>query len=93
MYRRKHFCTLIFPGAARSLFLYPFYYLGFALFAYAAAHLEVWLARDPHRFLYFYGLAALLAILLIRRTADPDGGKIRFEERSEAAPVYLDLTN
>lgn len=92
------------PSPARSILLYPFYYLGFASFAYAAAHLEVWMAHDPHRFLYFYGLAAVLIFLLIRRTADPvlkvlaafdfgDEGKIRFEEQSQVAPVYLDLRN
>jgi hypothetical protein len=96
-------CSYI-PGAARSIFLYPFYFFGFATFAYAAANLEAWLARSPHRFLCFYGLTAALVFLLIRRTADPvlrllkafdfgDEGKIRFEERSEVAPVYLDLKN
>jgi hypothetical protein len=82
------------PGAARSIFLYPFYYFGFTIFAYGAARLEIWLAHDPHRFLYFYGLAgAALVFLLIRRTVDPGQGKICFEEQSEVAPVYLDLRN
>jgi len=84
------FTCSYFPGPSRSIFIYPFYFLGFASFAYGAAHLEVWLAYDCHRFLYFYGLAAL-ASLLMRRTADPDEGKIRFEEKSEVAPICLDL--
>lgn len=88
------------PSAARSIFLYPFYFFGFTCFAYAAAHLEIWLASAPHRFLYFFGIAAVLILFLIRRTAelfvhfellDPDEGKICFEERSDVAPVYLDL--
>jgi hypothetical protein len=81
------------PSAARSIFLYPFYYLGFASFAYAAAYLEIWLTHNPHRFLFFYGLAAVFAFLLMRRTSDPAGSKICFEQQSEAAPIYLDLNN
>jgi hypothetical protein len=81
------------PGPARSIFLYPFYYLGFTSFAYAAAYLEIWLADEPQRFVYFYGFAALLALLLIRRRADPDRDKVLFEEQSKVAPVYLDLKN
>jgi hypothetical protein len=50
------------------------------------------LLHNPHRFLYFYGLAALV-FLLTRRTADPDEGKIGFGEQSKVAPVYLDLRN
>ncbi len=80
------------PGAARSIFLYPFYFFGFAAFAFAAAHLELWLAHGPHRFLYFYGFAAL-AFLLMRRTADPVESDMRFEEQSAVAPIYLDLRN
>ncbi len=79
------------PGASRSIFLYPIYYFGFASFAYAAAHLEILLAGNPQHFLYFYGLAAVLILFLMRRTADRDEGKIRFEEQSRVAPIYLDL--
>jgi hypothetical protein len=81
------------PNAARSVFLYPFYYLGFTIFAYAAADVEIWLAREPHRFLYFYLLAAGLAVWMRLRSADPDGSEICFEEQSRVAPIYLDLRN
>jgi hypothetical protein len=81
------------PGPARSIFLYPFYYFAFTGFAYAAAYLEIWLADEPQRFLYFYACVALLALLLIRRSADPGKDKILFEEQSKVAPVYLDLKN
>jgi hypothetical protein len=98
------FACSYLPGPARSIFLYPFCFLGLASFAYGAAHLEIWLAQNPQRFLCFYGLAAALAIVLMRRTATlvlnlfeafDSGGedKIRFEEQSEAAPIYLDLRN
>jgi hypothetical protein len=79
------------PGPARSIFLYPFYYLGFTIFAYAAAYLELWLAGEPRRFLCFFGLAAAIIFSLMRRSADPDKDKIIFEEQSQVAPVYLDL--
>jgi hypothetical protein len=79
------------PGPARSIFLYPFYYLGFTSFAYAAAYLELWLIYEPYRFLYFYGLAAGMIFALGRRVADPEKDKVLFEEQSRVAPVYLDL--
>ncbi len=77
------------PSASRSIFLSPLYFLGFAGFAFAAAHFEIWLARDPQRFLYSNECAASLPLLLPRRTAylvmkvleaDDFGieGKIRF---------------
>jgi len=90
------------PGPSRSMFLYPFCFLGLASFAYGAADLEIWLAQNPHRFLCFYGLAAALAIVMTRPAAALvlslfeafDGeDKIRFEEQSQVAPIYLDLRN
>ncbi len=79
------------PGAARIVVFWPFYVLGFKLFGYAAANLEIWLLSATHRFLYFYGLAAALLLILINRNAKSAGAALRFEEESEKAPIYLDL--
>jgi hypothetical protein len=79
------------PGAAKIVFLWPLYILAFRCFGYVAANLEIWLLSDTHRFLYFYGMAAALLLLLVGRNIKSAGDTIRFEEESEKGPIYLDL--
>jgi hypothetical protein len=79
------------PGAARIVFFYPLYFLGFACFGYEADNLEIWLAHDSRRFPYFYGVAAALFLWIIRHNARWASQSIRFEEESQRAAVYLDL--
>jgi hypothetical protein len=79
------------PGAARLVLLYPFYFFGFSIFGYSAASFEIWLAAAPHRFLYFYGMAAVALCLMAYRSVQFTGEKICFEEQSAVAPTYLDL--
>jgi hypothetical protein len=79
------------PGAARIVVRSPLYYVAFSGFGYAAANLEIWMGKAPHRFVYFYLAAAALFFILFRFKARAAGDKIRFEEESEEAPVYLDL--
>jgi hypothetical protein len=79
------------PGAARIVVLWPLYILAFRCFGYAAANLEIWLLGNTHRFLYFYGPAAVLLLILVRRNIQSAASTIRFEEESGRAPTYLDL--
>jgi hypothetical protein len=79
------------PGAAKTVLFWPLYILAFKCYGYATAYLEAWLLGDISRFFYFYILAAVLLVILVRHNIKSAGATIRFEEMSEEAPTYLDL--
>jgi hypothetical protein len=81
------------PKAANRVFVWPFYIMGFGLYGYAAASLESWLLADIHRFLCFQAFAVAVLFVLIHYHARWTKPLLRFEEKSQTAPVYLDLRN
>jgi hypothetical protein len=64
-----------------------------ACYGYAAASLESWLLADIHRFLCFHILAVAALLVWIHHRGFSVKAFLRFEEESQAAPVYLDLRN
>ena len=81
------------PGGAQIAVLWPVYVLGFGFFKFVAVNLGIWLQGGIRRVLYFYIVAAVLLLILIRRNIQPADEAIRFEETSEKALILLDLKN
>jgi len=79
------------PGAAKIVFFWPLYILGYQFFVHATAYLEAWLLGDIYRFPYYFIVAAVLLLILVRNNNRSAGRTIRFEEEPEDTPTYLDL--
>ena len=81
------------PGKANLKVMWPFYWAGFSLYAFATAALEAWLWRAPGRFavLVCVAVAALAALVARRRWLARRGFQFIYEEQADPVVRTLDL--
>ncbi len=81
------------PGKANLKVMWPFYWIGFSLYAFSMAALEARLLRAPVGFTVFViaAVAGLAALAIYRRRLVRDGIEMVYEEEPDPAVRTLDL--
>jgi hypothetical protein len=92
-FRKIPFTCSYLPGKANLKVMWPFYWVGFSLYAFSTAGLEVWLWRTPWRFAAFVvaAAAALVVLVALRCRRARRGFELVYEEAPEPTVRTLDL--
>ncbi|MBM3747355.1 MAG: hypothetical protein FJW34_16335 [Acidobacteria bacterium] len=92
-FRKIPFTCSYLPGKANLKVMWPFYWVGFSLYAVSTAGLEAWLWRTPWRFAAFVvaAAAALAVLVALRRRRVRRGLELVYEEAPEPTVRTLDL--
>ncbi len=92
-YKIPFTCSYL-PGQAQLTTRWVFYWMGFAIYAYTMANLELWFLRESIRMALFYlaAAAAIAAVTVYRNRVFREEFALIFEEKPEPVVYTLNIS-
>lgn len=93
-FRKIPFTCSYLPGKSNMTLRGVFYWVGFTLYAYSMARLELWLLDNPLRLAVFYAMAwaGLIALVRYRNRLLEEDSTLMYEEEPEPVVRTLNLS-